>query len=1404
MRNFRNRFVVWLLCGCMLLQGVPLPAKAAEAAETAETAETEAVADGCLYQEGALQVVTLPESGGRSFFSVDASSYDIGEVQQYLYQQLVDRVESIDVSGYGIARGDIFALFSGVINEHPELYYVYGGITYSYNPTTECVTTVKVTYLSGFDDAAFVRATRRALSGIDSSMSDMEKAIVLHDYLAINCRYDTQYNTESANANCYSAYGVLVDQTAVCQGYALAYKYLLNQVGVECLIVTSTELNHAWNMVKLDGEYYQVDVTWDDPVEDRLGRAGHFYMFVSDAAFRDGRGHNSTDWQIVKDGFAAEVTATNTVYDDYFWKNVEAPFVLDGGACYYLNSSGALVQGDLEGNVSGTLKNTIDTWQVWQDSGYWKGSFSGLFGLGDKLYYNKTDGIYRIGRDGTNEEQVCAVDTTAGYVYGCAYVYNCEENRNQVQYVIGTTPIFSGDEPVYEATLTDTEIPQPDPVTAPEAPTFAVNGPYQAVDEGILLDAGTTVTMQAETGAAIYYTVDGSTPAYGGTLYQEPVAIRENSTLRAVACRDSMTSDVSQESFLAADNRLVLSETVLSVQKGGERQLQASVLPTTRTAADLGWESSDETVATVTPDGRVSAIGVGNATVTATAADWQGRTVTADCAVEVLAPQYTVTFVGMDGEVVKEESVREGESATAPAPPEAAGYQFTGWSGNYTSVTKDETVTAQYTPILYSITYVLAGGANGENPETYTIESGDVSLQDATGREGYVFAGWYDNAVYSGDPIRVIRRGTVGNLTLYARWQNEKELWMQWDGLGEGEICTVDYTGKAVRPAFTVYYGDRVLQAGTDYTVTYKNNINAWQPEQDEQQMTEADWAKAPTVLIRGKGNYSGTVSANFRIMPKSLEAEDVTAVAVAVAYNQKLQKKIPTVRWGTKKLANQKDFVVSYPDAAAENPGAYQEPGVYRMLVTGTGNYCGQTEVPLTIVKTDAKDESAPRLMSKARVSSIPAQEYTGEAINLEALGQPVVRYGSELLVEGEDYELIYGEDCVRIGTYPLIVRGIGQYVGELHTTFRIKGLSINTVRVTGIVNRVYDGAPKTQNLTVTDKAGNPLTVDEDYAVTYENNVEVGTARIILTGMGKYSGTLKKTFKITALSLEDIRAEDLEIAFARGTADAQPYEKGGVRPKLIISYHYADEEGERQSIVLQEGVHYSLSYKNHTTASPKEGKEPYILVTGRKNFAKSVRVDFGIVPADIATVTMTAADVQENEKPGKYYSVPVLTDTNGKKLVKGTDYETSFLYTDKNGTVLGRDARPAAGDVITVTVTGRGNYTGTSQTAYRIYEKGMSIASAKVKVLHPVYYAGEPVTLAQSDLEVKLGTTVLDASDYEIVSCSYVNNEKKGTAKVTLRGRGAYAGTKTVSYRIQARAMKWWEKALEAVAGTW
>lgn len=132
---------------------------------------------------------------------------------------------------------------------------------------------------------------------IKPGMSEYEMELAIHDYIVKNCKYGY---VETSKDYAYRAYGALVQRTAVCNGYAEAMALLMTCVGIENQIITGTadgEL-HAWNQVCLDGNWYQVDATWDDPLPDRGTFAGHGYFNVTDAVM-DVR----HDWE--KDNFPA-------------------------------------------------------------------------------------------------------------------------------------------------------------------------------------------------------------------------------------------------------------------------------------------------------------------------------------------------------------------------------------------------------------------------------------------------------------------------------------------------------------------------------------------------------------------------------------------------------------------------------------------------------------------------------------------------------------------------------------------------------------------------------------------------------------------------------------------------------------------------------------------------------------------------------------------------------------------------------------------------------------------------------------------------------------------------------------------------------------------------------------------
>ena len=99
--------------------------------------------------------------------------------------------------------------------------------------------------------------------------SDYQNILYIHDYLIDKVEYDSTYEQIGS----YNIYGALVRKKCVCEGYAKAFKYLANSAGYECELMQGTATNssgqsesHAWNCIKINGNWYEIDVTWDDPI----------------------------------------------------------------------------------------------------------------------------------------------------------------------------------------------------------------------------------------------------------------------------------------------------------------------------------------------------------------------------------------------------------------------------------------------------------------------------------------------------------------------------------------------------------------------------------------------------------------------------------------------------------------------------------------------------------------------------------------------------------------------------------------------------------------------------------------------------------------------------------------------------------------------------------------------------------------------------------------------------------------------------------------------------------------------------------------------------------------------------------------------------------------------------------
>ncbi|MDE6319573.1 MAG: hypothetical protein K2M22_07690, partial [Lachnospiraceae bacterium] len=425
-----------------------------EDVEEAEAEETEMVEAEI---EGAYQFGDAPEAGGGiSAFSV--STYD-NSLEDYLYRQMLKRADRIDISAYNVSASDVGSLVSGVLNEHPDLYFVNRMFQYGYGPSYETIADLYMTYSTDYDDAAFKRKAEAALACVTDGMSSDMKAIVLHDYLVINVEYDyDNYLSGSIPDDSFNAYGALVNGTAVCNGYALAYKYLLNQVGIESYMVTSKSMNHAWNLVKLDGEYYHVDTTWDDPVRDMVGRVYHENLFRSDTNFGEHK-----DWTVTSGSSVVTYRATDSKYEKAFWTDCESPVVFDETDCYYVSNAGMSLKKTSFSNfnAAGTDVVSVGRW------GNWLGAFSGLYRINGRLFYNDGNSIFSINPDGTDRKTEFTPEKT-----GSNLIYYSAYRNGKVVYALQTSPNLSEKQTVLTAEIEGVGEPEtpPDPPEPPEPP----------------------------------------------------------------------------------------------------------------------------------------------------------------------------------------------------------------------------------------------------------------------------------------------------------------------------------------------------------------------------------------------------------------------------------------------------------------------------------------------------------------------------------------------------------------------------------------------------------------------------------------------------------------------------------------------------------------------------------------------------------------------------------------------------------------------------------------------------------------------------------------------------------------------------------------------------------------------
>lgn len=195
--------------------------------------------------------------------------------------------------------------------------------------------------------------------------------------------------------------------------------------------------------------------------------------------------------------------------------------------------------------------------------------------------------------------------------------------------------------------------------------------------------------------------------------------------------------------------------------------------------------------------------------------------------------------------------------------------------------------------------------------------------------------------------------------------------------------------------------GSRKLISGTDYAVTYKNNVKAG----------------TATVVLTGKGSHTGTITKTFKISPAKLSSCNVSGVK-NLTYTGKALKQSPVLKLGSYTLKYGTDYTLSYKNNV--------KAGKAIVTITGKGNFTGIVKKTFTIAK---------RSISSAKISKISAAKYTGKAIKPKFK----LTYNGTTLKSGKDYTVKYSNNVKR-GTAKIIITGKGNFKGKLTKTFRIK----------------------------------------------------------------------------------------------------------------------------------------------------------------------------------------------------------------------------------------------------------------------------------------------------------------------------------------------------------------------------
>lgn len=385
------------------------------------------------------------------------------------------------------------------------------------------------------------------------------------------------------------------------------------------------------------------------------------------------------------------------------------------------------------------------------------------------------------------------------------------------------------------------------------------------------------------------------------------------------------------------------------------------------------------------------------------------------------------------------------------------------------------------------------------------------------------------------------------------------------------EKTQVEYTGKETQPRvsevlYSGEHGSCLLTEGTDYLVSYENNVDCG----------------TATAVLTGIGAWKGKKETNY-VIYRSIGSCDINLAYQEVLYNGQKQDPEVVVKYGDETLVPDEDYSLTYRNDINE--------GTATVTITGKGNYQGSVEKQYTIYKKQLADCNI-------------SQEYTSVVYDGSAKRPTVTVKSSDgtLLTEGTDYLVTYLNDT-EPGTATIQVTGQGIYTGEKLLSYTIEKISLESAAAT--LNETiftYDGSEKKPVVTVV-LGGKTLTQGVEFSVTYEANVNEGTAYAVVQGIGYYTGTFRMSYTI--------------LPYSAGMDSV--YSKDDTLISKNLLYHITDEEeGE---VEISSTSNKSLKQLVIPATVTCDGKTYKVTSIGKNAFYKNTKLTSIVIGNNVTSI---------------------------------------------------------------------------------------------------------------------------------------------------------------------------------------